>query len=511
LPVHYAVSEAHLARIGLSNYWGYNTLGFFALDPRWGHAHGQPHAAHSDPSALNAQFRAMVQALHAAELEVVLDVVFNHTAEGNELGPTISFRGLDNASWYRLLPDDLAHSENFSGCGNTLNVAHPRVTQFVLDSLRYWVTEMGVDGFRFDLATVLGRTREGFDPNAAFFVALRQDPVLSQVRLISEPWDCGPGGYQVGRFPGRFIDWNDRFRDSMRRYWLGHELTRGEFARRFCGSSDLFHHGHKQPHASVNFISAHDGFTLHDLVSYSGKHNQANGEQNRDGRGDELCANFCTEGDTADADTLEVRRRVRHALLASLLLAQGTPMLLAGDEIGNSQAGNNNAYCQDNAIGWLNWGSKVSETQALVTQLLQLRASQPLLRHPSWFVSASASAGAARVCWRAAGGAEMAVHDWHDVQESCLACEYFAPNAMRSHLQLLFNPESNAVEFRLLEGRWQLLFDSSAQASNAFVTDSATITQRHLAPARSLSVLVRAHDALACFYPPTEVGASGLS
>ncbi len=349
LPIQYHLDEPALAQRGLSNYWGYNTLGFFCADPRFAAADK------SDPSAVAEEFRQMVATLHGHGLEVLLDVVYNHTPEGSEEGSTLSMRGLDNASWYQLAPDDKSRSENHSGCGNTLHVAHPRVAQFVLDSLRYWVHEMGVDGFRFDLAPVLGRTRHGYDVNAAFFTALAQDPILARARLIAEPWDAGPGGYQVGRFPGRWQEWNDKFRDSVRRYWLDRGVGRGEFARRFTASSDLFHHAQRSPLASVNFIAAHDGFTLADVVSYASKHNQANGEDNRDGRDDEPAANFGVEGPSADANVLRTRSRVQRAMLATMLLAQGTPMLNAGDEIGNSQQGNNNAYCQDNPTGWIDW------------------------------------------------------------------------------------------------------------------------------------------------------------
>ena len=512
LPVHYSISEAHLLRQGLSNYWGYNSIGFFALEPRWGKADSA--GADSEPGALILEFRQMLDALHTAGLEVVLDVVFNHSAEGDELGPSISFRGLDNANYYCAPSDDLSRCVNYSGCGNTLNVAQPRVTQLVLDCLRYWVVEMGVDGFRFDLATVLARDHagftgnSGFNANAAFFTALRQDPVLSTVRLIAEPWDCGPQGYQLGRFPSRFIEWNDRFRDAMRRYWLAAALpapsvTRGEFARRFCGSSDFFQHAGKRPSASVNFISAHDGFSLVDLVSYAQKHNHANGEQNRDGRGDELCANFGVEGETIDLDIQRARTRVRHALLASLILAQGTPMLLAGDEIANSQGGNNNAYCQDNTTGWLDWQNADLQTLQLVQTLLALRASTPLLHSPNWFASDLNDSQRARVIWHAPDGRTMAMPDWHDTTESALAAEMFEANAARSSIRLLFNPEPQALRFALGQGHWQLLFDSSATFAAFTAGDSDAIVHTHalLAPGRALLVLGRQRQA-PDFAPP---------
>ncbi len=502
LPVHYSISEAHLTRQGLSNYWGYNSIGFFAPEPRWGRAGST--IIDNAPGALILEFRQMVDALHAAGLEVLLDVVFNHSAEGDEFGPSISFRGLDNASYYCATSDDLARCVNFSGCGNTLNIAHPRVTQLVLDALRYWATEMGVDGFRFDLASVLARDPTGlnglagFNANAAFFTALRQDPILSAVRLIAEPWDCGPQGYQLGRFPGRFIEWNDRFRDAMRRYWLGAAvpgpaLSRGEFARRFFGSSDFFQHGGKRPSASVNFITAHDGFTLADVLSYTHKHNHANGEQNQDGRSDELCANFGVEGETADLCIQRTRTQVRHALLASLILAQGTPMLLAGDEIANSQGGNNNAYCQDNPTGWLAWHNADLQTLQLVRDLLALRAATPLLHYPHWFASNPHDTKHARVLWHAPDGREMAAHDWHDSTESALVAELFEADAAQPSIRVLFNPEPKANRFALGPATWRLLFDSSATFATFSAGDpDATVHSDALfAPARALLVLAR--------------------
>jgi glycogen operon protein len=503
LPVQQRISEAALVRAGLSNYWGYNTIGFFCADPRLaancgnresGIGNGTSEPATDSPFPIPHspahEFRQMVRALHAANLEVVIDVVYNHSAEGSELGPTISFRGLDNASWYRALPGDPGRCENFSGCGNTLNVAHPRVTQFVLDSLRFWVQEMGVDGFRFDLATTLGRTAHGFEPDAAFFVALRQDPVLAQARLISEPWDIGPNGYQLGRFPGRFLDWNDRFRDAVRGYWLQRGVTRGEFARRFCGSSDLFHHGQRRPTASVNFISAHDGFTLADMVSFAHKHNHANGENNQDGRGNEPSDNFGVEGATEDGSILIVRRRARHALLATLLLAQGTPMLLAGDESGNSQQGNNNAYCQDNPIGWLDWDPAHGDSVELVRALLRLRRTEPLLHCGDWFGGAHDDADV-RVLWRTPSGREMQVHDWHDHQQRAFGCELIEAQAAEPRLRLLFNPEAAPVMFELGARDWCVHLDSSGEHMAIGAEPIPISHTQILAPARSLLVLAR--------------------
>ncbi|MCA9696102.1 MAG: glycogen debranching protein GlgX, partial [Myxococcales bacterium] len=338
LPVHYRLSESHLRPLGLVNYWGYNTLGFFCPDPRLS-------STPDDPTATRHEFRAMVEALHAAGFEVVLDVVYNHTAEAGDDGPLLSFRGLDNALYYRLSRENKAHTENWSGCGNTLDVYHPRVTQLVLDSLRHWVGEYGVDGFRFDLAPVLGRTDRGFDPHSPFFMALSQDPLLARAKLIAEPWDIGPGGYQLGRFPGRFLEWNDRYRDDLRRFWLRRDLGRGDLARRLTGTAELFNHDGRVPGASVNFITAHDGFTLADVVSYQQRHNYANGEHNRDGHHANYSCNCGVEGPSEEPQVRLMRARLERAMLTTLLISQGTPMLLAGDEFGNSQGGNNNAYC----------------------------------------------------------------------------------------------------------------------------------------------------------------------
>jgi len=468
LPIQYHLDEPGLADKGLSNYWGYNTLGFFCPDPSFAACDK------SDPSAVADEFRAMVATLHAHGLEVVLDVVYNHTPEGSEQGATLSMRGLDNAAWYRLAGDDRSRSENLTGCGNTLNVAHPRVTQFVLDSLRYWVHEMGVDGFRFDLAPVLGRTHHGYQAHAPFFTALAQDPILARALLIAEPWDAGPEGYQVGRFPGRWLEWNDKFRDSVRRYWLTRGVSRGEFARRFTASSDLFHHGQRSPLSSLNFVTAHDGFTLADVVSYSRKHNLANGENNRDGRDGEPAANFGAgpgdDGPNADPTILRTRRRVQRAMLATMLLAQGTPMLTAGDEIGNSQHGNNNAYCHDNALGWLDWQQADSELLAFVQAVLALRRDEPALRHPRWFQHAPSAPGERSVAWLTPAGHAMQVHDWHDAGQHAFACRIDASPADAGtdapgcgHLLIAFNPEARPEPFTLPPGHWRVALDSAGE------------------------------------------------
>jgi glycogen operon protein len=457
LPVQYSVSEAALVARGSSNYWGYNTLGFFCPNP---HLAMQP----NDPTAVTQEFRAMVQNLHAAGLEVVLDVVYNHTPEGDERGPTLSFRGLDNASWYRL-GGDRSRYENLTGCGNTLNVAHPRVTQFVLDSLRYWVEELGVDGFRFDLAPVLGRNDQGFASNAAFFVALQQDPVLSTVQLIAEPWDAGALGYQVGKFPGRFLEWNDKYRDAVRGYWLQRGTTRGEMARRLTASNDLFHHSQRSPGSSVNFITVHDGFTLTDVLSYSTRHNLANGENNADGRDNEICANHGAEGPSHDPEVFALRERVRRAMLATLLLSQGTPMLCAGDEIGKTQGGNNNAYCQDNATSWLDWQAADRSLNAFVASVIDLRRQEPLLRHAEWFLPHGTEIDAPLLIWRAPDGCEMQSADWHEYGDHAFACQLEPPvgAAAAASLWLALNPDSRGNAFVLPPGSWALALDSSGE------------------------------------------------
>jgi glycogen operon protein len=458
LPVFYALDEPALPARGLVNYWGYNTLGFFCPDPRL----STPGA---DPAAVADEFRQMVATLHDHGLEVVLDVVYNHTPEADQDGATLSWRGLDNASWYRLVADDPHRNENLTGCGNTVNVAHPQVTQFVLDSLRYWVQDMGVDGFRFDLAPVLGRTHHGFDPQAAFFTALRQDPVLARVHLIAEPWDAAYDGYQVGRFPGRFLEWNDKYRDAVRRYWLQQGVRRGEFARRFTASSDLFHHGQRRPSASVNFIAVHDGFTLADLTSYSRKHNLANGENNRDGRDGEPCANFGVEGPTDDPAILKRRARVRRAMLATLLFSQGTPMLCAGDEIAHSQQGNNNAYNQDNATTWLDWAHADHELLAFVARCVALRRAEPGLRHDRWFRPGPATSDDCSIVWLGTTGQPLADGAWHDPEDHAFACLISPPpdGDVCGRLLLLFNPGDQARPFVLPQHDWQLALDSSEE------------------------------------------------
>lgn len=411
LPIHAFVNDSHLSEKGLTNYWGYNSIGFFAPHPLYS----------SKPGFAHAEFKEMVAHLHDAGLEVVLDVVYNHTAEGNELGPTLSFKGIDNANYYRLAPDRRYYI-NDTGTGNTVNLSHSRVLQMVTDSLRYWVQEMHVDGFRFDLGTILARESYGFDESSGFLHSCRQDPVLSSVKLITEPWDCGPGGYQVGQFPPGWAEWNDKFRDDVRAFWKGDGGMAPALAARVCASADLFNKRGRKPWSSVNFVTAHDGFTLHDTVSYNDKHNEANGEGNRDGNDNNRSWNHGVEGETDDPDIGRLRRRQMRNMLATLLLSQGTPMLLAGDEFGRTQGGNNNAYCQDNEVGWLDWDwPDWSQRQVrYVQRLTRLRHKYPILRRGRFFTgSPIEELGVKDVTWVTVSGTEMRDEDWQDPNLKC--------------------------------------------------------------------------------------------
>jgi glycogen operon protein len=406
LPVHHIADEHALLERGLTNYWGYSTIGYFA-----------PHAAYAATGSRGAQvreFKGMVKALHRAGIEVILDVVYNHTAEGNHLGPTLSFKGVDNAAYYRLVPDDPRHYMDFTGTGNSLNPVNPSVLRLIMDSLRYFVIECHVDGFRFDLASALARELYDVDRLSAFFDVIHQDPVLSQVKLIAEPWDVGPGGYQVGNFPVLWSEWNGMYRDSVRDFWRGHAAV-AEFARRFTGSSDLYQNDGRHPSASINFVTAHDGFTLRDLVSYDQKHNDANGEDNRDGSDDNRSWNCGVEGETDDPEINALRDRQSRNILATLLLSQGTPMVLAGDELRNTQDGNNNAYCQDNELSWLDWDvdERAGVLHAFAQRLLRLRAEHPVFRR-SAFLSGEErqGSGAPDVWWFRPDGRKMTQADW---------------------------------------------------------------------------------------------------
>jgi len=411
LPIHAFVNDQHLLQKGMTNYWGYNTIAFFAPDPRF-LAHGKI-----------AEFKEMVAHMHHAGLEVILDVVYNHTAEGNERGPTLSMRGIDNASYYRLMPDDKRFYINDSGTGNTLDLSHPCVLQMVTDSLRYWASEMHVDGFRFDLATILGRYHDGFDERHSFLVACRQDPVLRQVKLIAEPWDCGPGGYQVGKFAPGWAEWNDKFRDTVRAFWKGDEGKLADLASRLTASGNMFNQRGRRPYASVNFVTAHDGFTLHDLVSYNDKHNEDNDENNQDGSNDNRSWNHGVEGPTEDPDINALRLRQMRNFFATLLFSQGTPMIVAGDEFARTQHGNNNAYCQDSEIGWVNWDWD-EDGKALhdfVQKLIKVRMKYPILRRGRFLVGDyNEELGVKDVTWLSPSGEEMTIEQWEDSNGRCL-------------------------------------------------------------------------------------------
>jgi glycogen operon protein len=411
LPIHTFLDDSNLLEKGLKNYWGYNTIGFFAPDPRY--------AAKREDSL--REFKEMVARLHDGGLEVVLDVVYNHTAEGNELGPTLSFKGFDNISYYRLLPDNKRYYINDTGTGNTLNVSHPRIIQLVTDSLRYWAEQTNVDGFRFDLGTILAREPNGFDNQSGFLKACSQDPVLSKIKLIAEPWDCGPGGYQVGGFPPGWAEWNDKFRDTTREFWKGDALA-SAMTERLCASGDLFNHQGRRPWASINFITAHDGFTLNDLVTYNDKHNEANGEDNKDGSNNNASWNCGVEGPTDDPEINRLRERQIRNMLATLLLAQGTPMMVAGDEFGRTQQGNNNAYCQDSEISWLNWDIKEKGHSLIefVRKLTALRHRYPILRK-NLFLDGKFQEDleVKDVTWINANGKEMEDANWGDTDMRC--------------------------------------------------------------------------------------------
>jgi glycogen debranching enzyme GlgX len=448
LPVHCALDEPRLSKLGLSNYWGYNTLAFFVPSPKY--------ASHSDPATdPTAEFKAMVQALHDADIEVLLDVVYNHTAESDEHGPTLSWRGLDNASYYRSPESAPPTFTNFAGCGNTLDIRQTAVLQLIMDSLRYWVMEMGIDGFRFDLAPVLGRQNgqqgDDFSANATFFQTIAQDPVLSRVTMIAEPWDIGPNGYQLGHFPSPWAEWNDQFRDTMRRFWLHNgqpSVTRAELATRLCGSADIFQNKQRTATASINYVVSHDGFTLADAVSYEQRHNEANGENNRDGHGHNFSTNCGIEGATDDPIILAQRSRLKRVLIASTLLSLGTPMLCAGDELSHTQQGNNNPYCQDNELTWIKWSDRDRELETFTAYVIRLRKQlQPLGRQ--W--------GDAALTWFNSDGTAMAETDWHNPNEHCITCAVKTPNMSAL---LLLNPSKEHRKFTLPEGQWTCLLNT---------------------------------------------------
>ena len=408
MPVHHFANDSVLLERGLSNYWGYNTIGFFAPDSKY--------SASRTPGGQVQEFKAMVRALHEAGIEVILDVVYNHTAEGNHLGPTLSFRGIDNAAYYRLVDDDKRYYMDYTGTGNSLNVGHPHALQLIMDSLRYWVTEMHVDGFRFDLAATLAREFYDVDRLSAFFELVQQDPTVSQVKLIAEPWDVGPGGYQVGNFPPQWTEWNGKYRDTVRDFWRGEAASLGEFAYRISGSADLYEATARRPVASINFVTAHDGFTLRDLVSYNDKHNDANGEGNNDGESHNRSWNCGVEGPTCDAEVNALRNRQQRNFITTLLLSQGVPMICHGDELGRTQRGNNNGYCQDNELTWVDWEHADVALQSFTASVSALRANHPVFRRKRFFngrpVRRRGSEGLPDISWFRPDGSEMSDEDW---------------------------------------------------------------------------------------------------
>ncbi|MER5473277.1 glycogen debranching protein GlgX [Streptomyces sp. NPDC002685] len=503
MPVHQFVQDGFLRDRGLSNHWGYNTIGFFA-----------PHnayAAHGTRGQQVAEFKSMVKALHAAGLEVILDVVYNHTAEGNENGPTLSFRGIDNASYYRLVEGDPAHYYDTTGTGNSLLMRHPNVLQLIMDSLRYWVTEMHVDGFRFDLAATLARQFHEVDRLSAFFDLIQQDPVVGRVKLIAEPWDVGDGGYQVGNFPPLWSEWNGKYRDSVRDFWRSGDHTLGEFASRLTGSSDLYQHDRRRPRASINFVTAHDGFTLRDLVSYNDKHNEANGEDNRDGESVNRSWNCGTEGPTDDEGILELRARRQRTFLATLLLSQGIPMLSHGDELGRTQRGNNNAYCQDNEVSWIDWrlSGEQRELMEFTRRAIALRAAHPVLRRRRFFLGDTTThehQPLPDLVWLRPDAVEMTDDDWRRPCAHAVAVflngdaiaepDPFGAPVLDDSFLLLLNSYWEPVVFRLPDTtygeRWTARIDTADPQGVPDESERKAGTDMTVEP-RSLVLLSRPH------------------
>jgi glycogen operon protein len=491
LPIHAFVQDRHLVAKGLSNYWGYNSIGFFAPEPRYmaGGAIGE--------------FKTMVKRFHNAGIEVILDVVYNHTAEGNHMGPTLSFRGIDNATYYRLLPDEPRYYIDETGTGNTINMSHARVLQLVTDSLRYWVEEMHVDGFRFDLAATLGREAHGFDPNGGFFDTIRQDRVLGGVKLIAEPWDIGPGGYQVGNFPPGWFELNDRFRDVVRQFWKGDEGMLPELAARLTASSDLFERRGRRAWTSVNKVTSHDGFTLEDTVSYNHKHNEANGENNQDGHNANYTWNHGVEGPTDDPKILALRAQQKRNMLATLLLSQGTPMLLGGDEIGRTQQGNNNAYCQDDEISWFDWQLSDADNALtrFVSRLIWLRKAHPVLHRSRFLHGNDASeTGVKDITWISPQGGEMAA--WDDPKAKCVglmlngkAGGYRGPDGRPADddvLLIVMNAHHDVAPFTLPAIAGGVGWCRHLDTTNPEITDDAVhaVGEAFPAPGRSLILFI---------------------
>ncbi|AFS15069.1 MULTISPECIES: glycogen debranching protein GlgX [Mycobacterium avium complex (MAC)] len=498
MPVHQFMHDSRLLDLGLRNYWGYNTFGFFA-------PHNQ-YAANRNSSV--AEFKSMVRSFHEAGIEVILDVVYNHTAEGNHLGPTINFRGIDNAAYYRLVDGDLRLYKDYTGTGNSLNPRHPHVLQLIMDSLRYWVTEMHVDGFRFDLAATLARELHDVDRLSAFFDLVQQDPIVSQVKLIAEPWDVGEGGYQVGNFPGLWTEWNGKYRDTVRDYWRGEPATLGEFASRLTGSSDLYEATGRRPSASINFVTAHDGFTLNDLVSYNEKHNMANGEDNRDGESHNRSWNCGVEGPTDDPDITELRYRQMRNFWATLMVSQGTPMIAHGDELGRTQNGNNNVYCQDSELSWMDWSlvDKNSDLLAFARKVTALRKQHPVFRRRRFFEGEPIRSGdeVRDIAWLNPSSREMTHEDWGESFHKCVAVflngdAITAPNARGERVVddsflLCFNAGDDPVEFSMppddYAQEWTVELDTNEPTGSKEGADQVVTAEEKVSlPSRSLLIL----------------------
>ena len=477
LPVQSFVDDRRLVELKLANYWGYNSLSYFAPEARYG-----------VDNPLDS-FRTTVARLHDAGIEVILDVVYNHTAEGNHLGPTLCYRGIDNASYYWLMPDNKRYYDDFTGCGSSVNLTHPRVLQMVMDSLRYWVEVCHVDGFRFDLATELARNPNGFDRNSAFLTAVRQDPVLATVKLIAEPWDLGMGGYQVGAFPSQWSEWNDKYRSALRRYWSGEGSLIGEVSGRMTGSSDVFNHDGRKQRAGINHVTVHDGFTLSDLFAYNEKHNEANGEDNRDGSSDNLSNNFGVEGPTKDPALQALRRQLRKNQLACLMLAQGVPLILAGDEVGNTQNGNNNAYCQDNEIGWVGWenlGRKEDDLTDFIGYMAQLRARFPQIRAQKWLDGRRAD-GSYGVLWLTPAADEMTERDWAFPDGRFLAYVLGPGEDNQNPIFIVLNSAPAGIPFKLPKMQeykhWRQVLNTADDALSIAILPAGSVID---APPRSV-------------------------
>ena len=500
MPVHQFVQDTTLADQGLTNYWGYNTIGFLA-----------PHAAYAATGSRGQQvteFKAMVKALHEANIEVILDVVYNHTAEGSEKGPTIAFRGIDNASYYRLVDEDKSRYYDTTGTGNSLLMRHPHVLQLIMDSLRYWVEEMHVDGFRFDLAATLARQFHEVDRLSAFFDIIQQDPVISQVKLIAEPWDLGDGGYQVGNFPPLWTEWNGKFRDTVRDFWRGEAASLGEFASRLTGSSDLYEHSARRPIASINFVVAHDGFTLHDLVSYNEKHNEANGEGNRDGESNNRSWNCGVEGETDDEAINTLRRQQQRNFLTTLMLSQGVPMIAHGDEIGRTQGGNNNVYCQDNEVAWIDWELNEDQSHLLAfsSALISLRKDHAVFRRRRFFAGDAAHGGESDlgdIEWLSSDGTDMDEDDWLNGYARTLMVflngdaipepDLKGVRIADSHFLMLFNAHSGPVDFALPPEKygagWRVRLDTTVAEPSMLSDQDWLAATSHAVAGRSIVVL----------------------